>query len=92
MPPWGPVRAISIGGVVFGLLVILAGVTLFAWSQGWISWLNWTAFCALGVIAIGVIIIGGVLWGSRMMRGGWRRWASDWDRDWQRPPSPPPQP
>ncbi len=93
MRPWSPVRSISFGGIVFGLLVILAGVVLLAWSLGWITWLTWQAFCAIGVIVVGFIILGGVLWGRSMMRGGWRRWRDyDWEQGWQRPPSPPPQP
>ncbi len=89
---WGPVRSISLGGVAFAVLVILTGIFILLWSQGWLPLtLNIWSFCALGLIVLGVIILGGVLWGRRMMRGGWRRWAMDWDRDWQqRPPSTPP--
>ncbi|OGS50362.1 MAG: hypothetical protein A3K65_08320 [Euryarchaeota archaeon RBG_16_68_12] len=90
---WGPVRTVSMGGVLFGVLVLVAGIFLFLWSQHLIPFdLTFTAVCSLGLIVLGVIILGGVLWGRRMMRGGWRRWASDWDQGWQRPPSPPPQP
>ncbi len=94
--PWGPVRTVSMGGVAVGVIVILFGIFLFAWSQGWLPFtLTLGSFCALALILLGVLILGGVLWGRRMMRGGWRRWARDWERDWdrdwqQRPPSPPP--
>ena len=89
---WGPVRTISMGGVAVGIVVILSGIFIFAWSQGWLPFmLNWWSFCALGLVVLGVLILGGVLWGRRMMRGGWRRWAMDWDRDWQqKPPATPP--
>lgn len=93
--PWSPVRSISLGGVAFAIIVILTGIFLFAWSQGWLPFLNtltiWSV-CALGLVVLGVIILGGVVWGRRMARGGWRRWAEDWDKGWERPPSPPPQP
>ena len=83
---WGPVRSISVGGLAFGLFVILMGILIFLWSQGWLAWLNIWSFCALVLIVLGVVIIGGVLWGRRFVRRGWRRWMSDWDQDWDRPP------
>lgn len=90
---WGPVRSISYGGVAFALLVILTGLFIFAWSQGWLPFkLDIWSFCALSLIVLGVIILGGVLWGRRMAAGRWRRWAQDWEQGWQRPPTPPPQP
>jgi len=87
---WGPVRSISLGGFAFGLVVILVGIFIFLWSQGWLPFtLNIWSFCALALIVLGAIIIGAVLWGRRFARGGWRRWMSDWDQDRDRPPPSP---
>ncbi|HEY4705423.1 MAG TPA: hypothetical protein VII27_06795 [Thermoplasmata archaeon] len=89
---WGPVRSISIAGLVFGALLLVAGIVFLLSNQGIINIVFdiWTV-CSLGLIFLGIAVLGGVLWGRRMMRGGWRRWAMDWDRDWQqKPPSTPP--
>ena len=85
----GPIRGISIGGVTFGILLIVTGALIFASIQGWISVkIDLWAVCALGLMVLGVLVLVGVLWGRRMARGGWRRWMSDWDMSEQRPPSP----
>jgi hypothetical protein len=82
-------RGISIGGIAFGVLLLVSGVFVFLWSQGRLPFdLNIWAVCALGLIVLGVIVLGGVLWGRRMARGGWRRWMSDWDQGSERPPPP----
>jgi protein-S-isoprenylcysteine O-methyltransferase Ste14 len=86
---WGPIRGISIGGVAFGVLLLAAGVFILAVSQGWITFvLDIWAVCSLGLIALGVLVLVGVIWGRRMARGGWRRWMSDSGTGGQRPPSP----
>ena len=82
------IRRMSLGGVAFGVLLLVSGIFVFAWSQGWLPFqLNIWAVCALGLVVLGIVVIGGVVWGQRMARGGWRRWMSDWDSE-RRPPSP----
>jgi len=86
---WGSIQRMSLGGVAFGVLLLAAGIFIFAWSQKWLPFdLNIWAVCALGLIVLGFVVIGGVLWGQRMARGGWRRWMGDWDTGGPRPPSP----
>ena len=80
-------RGLSIGGIGFGILLLVTGVLVFLWSQNLLPFnLNIWAVCSLGLVALGVIVLGGVLWGRRMVRGRWRRWMMDWDQGEQRPP------
>ena len=83
----GPIRGISIGGVAFGILLLATGIFIFAVSQHWISFILdiWTV-CAIGLMALGVLVLVGVIWGRRMARGGWRRWVMEPDRGDQHPP------
>jgi len=76
---WGPFRSLSIGGLVLGILLLVAGVLFLLVNQKVIdiTFDLWTV-CSLGIIALGAVVIAGSLWARRMMRGGWRRWV---DRD-----------
>src|SRR3989442_8007916 len=75
---WGPVRGISIGGVAFGVVLLVTGALIFASIQGWISLkIDLWAVCALGLMVLGVFVLVGVVYGRRMARGRWRRWLSD---------------
>ena len=84
-------------GVTFGVIVLVVGLIFLLINQGIIVIHNfdfWTV-CSIGLILLGIVVIGGVLWARSMMRGGWRRWAEGWDewgRDWDRPQQPPTPP
>ena len=83
----GPIRNMALGGVAFGAILVVVGVLFFLSSQGVIQiTLNFWAVCGIGLILFGIVVIGGVLYGRRMMRGGWRRWAEGWDEGWRREP------
>lgn len=79
---WGPVRSIALGGVAFGIVVLIVGVLILLVDQGVlrITLSVWT-FCSLLLIAFGLVVIGGVLWARRMAHGGWKKWVEDWDRE-----------
>ena len=86
----GPIRSMSIGGIGFGVFLLVAGTIVFLWSQNLLPFIpNIWALCGLGIIALGILVVVGVLWGRRMMRGGWRRWADSWDEGWRREPPVP---
>ena len=77
---WGPVRRMALGGIVVGVFVLVVGILFLLISQRVIPIeLNLLAICSLAIILLGVVIVGGTLWGLRMARGGWRRWVEDWD-------------
>jgi len=79
---WGPVRGMALGGVLFGILVLIVGILLLLVNQKIITIvLDWFTLCSIGLILLGVVIIGGTVWGLRMARGGWRKWVEDWDHD-----------
>lgn len=80
--PWGPVRTMAVGGVAFGVLVLVVGIVFLLVNQGIINIVFdfWTV-CALGLIVLGIVIIGGVVWMRSMTRGRWKRWADEWDRE-----------
>ena len=89
----GPVRSIAWGGIAFGVALVVLGTLFLLINQEVIKLEKfdfWTV-CFSGLIVLGIIIIGGVLWARRMMRGGWRRWAEGWGGEgWRRePPTPP---
>lgn len=72
----------AFGGIVFGALLLVAGIFLFLLGQGILTiTLNLETLCAFGLILFGIIVLGGTLWGYRMARGRWRRWADDWERE-----------
>ncbi len=79
---WGPVRSLAIGGILFGVLVLVVGILFLLVNQEVINIVFdfWTV-CSLGLILLGAVIIGGTLWGLRMARGGWRKWIKDWEGD-----------
>jgi len=83
---WGPVRSGLMAGVVVGILVLVIGVLFFLSNQKIISIVFdfWTV-CSIALIFLGAAIIGGVLWASRMMHGGWRKWAEPWEKAWEEP-------
>src|SRR3989304_1254994 len=67
----GPVRTVSMGGVAVGIIVILSGIFLFAWSQGWLPFtLTLSSFCALGLVVLRVLNLCRVLRGRRVGGGG----------------------
>ena len=83
----------ALGGLSFGILLVVLGTLFLLINQGVIKIERfdfWTV-CFSGLIVLGVVVIGGVLWARRMMRGGWRRWAEGWGGEgWRRePPTPP---
>jgi len=87
----GPIRSMALGGLSFGILLVVLGTLFLLINQGVIKIERfdfWTV-CFSGLIVLGIVVIGGVLWARRMMRGGWRRWAEGWERDWGQPPQPP---
>ena len=78
----GPMRGMMIGGVAFGAVLLSAGVFLFLIGQNIIAIeLNLTSICAIGLVFIGIVVLGGTLYGARMARGGWRRWMDDSERE-----------
>lgn len=90
----GPLRSMAWGGIGFGVVVLIVGIIILLINQNVIVIRNfdlWTV-CAIGLIVLGFLVIGGVLWARRMMKGGWRRWAEGWDEGWRREPPMPPQP
>jgi len=79
---WGPVRSMALGGILFGSLVLIVGILFLLVNQKIINIvLDWFTLCSIGLILLGVVIIGGTVWGLRMARGGWRKWVEDWDHD-----------
>jgi len=81
------------GGLAFGIVVLIIGILFLLINQRILMIPNfdfWTV-CSIFLIVLGIVIIGGVLWARRMMRGGWRRWAEGWGGEgWRRePPTPP---
>lgn len=80
---WGPARGIALGGLGFGILVLVIGTIFLLVNQKVIAievFDIWTV-CSIGLILIGVLVIGGTLWARRMMRRGWRDWVPDWRKD-----------
>ncbi len=85
----GPIRSIAWGGLGFGIVLLVVGILFLLINQRIIVINNfdfWTV-CSIFLIVFGIVVIGGVLYASRMMRGGWRRWAEGWG-DWDRPQPP----
>lgn len=67
-----------LGAVFWGLILILAGIFLFAATQGWILWENWWAWLLLGVGVL-VIVEGLVRWAMPAYRrplGGRLFWGA----------------
>ncbi|HEY5538429.1 MAG TPA: hypothetical protein VIL58_02665 [Thermoplasmata archaeon] len=84
---WGPSRGIAVGGISFGVVVLVIGLLLLLVNQKVIvipTFDIWTV-CAIGLIVIGVGAIGGALWARRFVGRGWREWT-DWGKgkDWQK--------
>src|SRR5436309_5862622 len=66
------------------------GLVVFLWSEDMCPVIpNVWGLCGLAIVFLGVAVIGGVLWGRRMVRGGWRRGAEGWDEGWGREPPMP---
>ena len=81
----------AFGGLGFGITVLVVGILFLLINQKVIVINNfdfWTV-CSIGLIALGIVVICGVLWARHMMRGGWRRWAEGWGEGWRREPPPP---
>jgi len=86
--PMGPIRSMAWGGLAFGVVVLVVGTLFLLINQRVIvieTFDFWTV-CSIGLIVLGIVIIGGVLWARAMMRGGWRRWAEGWDQGWRKEP------
>ena len=79
----GPFRSMALGGLAFGVLLVVVGTLFFLVNQKIINIVFdfWTV-CSIGLVLLGFVVIGGTLWARRMMRGGWRRWAEGWEKDW----------
>jgi len=75
---WGPSRGIAVGGISFGVLLLVVGVVFFLVNQRIINitFDFWTV-CSLGLIVLGVIVLGGTIWARRMMREGWSEWKPE---------------
>ncbi len=83
---WGPVRGIAVGGILFAVFLLVSGLVLFAIGQHWIQiTLNLETVCAVGLILVGLIVLGGVLFGWRMAHRSWRKWAEPWEKGWDEP-------
>jgi len=82
----GPIRSAALGGVAFGVAVLVVGILIFLADQRIISIsLSFWTFCSVLLIGLGIVAIVGTLWARRMVRGGWRKWVPGWDRDdWDR--------
>src|SRR2546427_4016893 len=81
----GPMRSMSIGGIAFGVLLLVAGIFVFLWSQNLLPFALYIwAGCGLGFMAPGIVVVVGGLLGRRMMRGGWRHLAGGWDEGGRR--------
>ena len=78
---WGPARGVAIGGIALGAVLLVVGTLLFLVNQRIIAitFDFWTV-CALGLIVLGIVVLGGTVWAHRMMRGGWRKWMLEEDR------------
>jgi membrane-bound ClpP family serine protease len=80
----GPIRSIAVGGFVVGVVVLVFGVLFLLVNQRVINVnivFDLFTVCAIALILLGVVIIGGTVWGLRMARGGWRRWVQDWEHE-----------
>ena len=78
---WGPARGVAIGGISFGVIVLVVGALLLLVNQGIIDIVFdfWT-FCAISLIVIGGAAIVGSLWVRKWIHRGWRDWVHDDDQ------------